>query len=126
MKTIVSLLLSAALAPAAPAGRVVVAANGTRSVVVDFNGLLPGQRVGTAGRNILRADGIGNVDFGLQKNTRIGENKRLQLRADFFNLTNTRNFGTPNSTVTAGTNFLNQWATDGGNRRVIVGIRYVF
>jgi hypothetical protein len=111
---------------AAPSGRVVVAANGTRSVVVDFNGLLPGQRAGTAGRNILRADGIGNVDFGILKNTNLGENRRLQLRADFFNLTNTRNFGTPASTVTGGTNFLNQWATDGGNRRVIVGIRYVF
>ncbi|HYP52517.1 MAG TPA: hypothetical protein VEQ42_03195, partial [Pyrinomonadaceae bacterium] len=83
------------------------------------------QRTGSAGRNILRADGIGNVDFGLLKNTRIGENQRLQLRADFFNLTNTRNFGTPDSVVTS-PGFLNQWGTDGGNRRVIVGIRYVF
>ena len=83
-------------------------------------------RVGNAGRNILRADGIGNVDFGILKTTRLGEVQRLQLRADFFNLTNTRNFGTPNSAVNAGTNFLNQWATNGGNRRVIVGLRYVF
>ncbi|HEX7177226.1 MAG TPA: carboxypeptidase regulatory-like domain-containing protein [Pyrinomonadaceae bacterium] len=111
---------------AAPAGRVVVAANGTRSVVVDFNGLAAGQRAGTAGRNILRADGIGNIDFGILKNTRIGEDVRLQLRADFFNLTNTRNFGTPASSVTGGTNFLNQWSTDGGNRRIIVGVRVVF
>ena len=90
-----------------------------------FRALQPGQRVGDAGRNILRADGLNNVDFGLLKNTRIGENQRLQLRADFFNFTNTRDFGTPNSVVTA-PGFLRQWDTDGGNRRIIVGIRYVF
>ncbi|HEV2705946.1 MAG TPA: carboxypeptidase regulatory-like domain-containing protein [Pyrinomonadaceae bacterium] len=84
------------------------------------------QRVGNSGRNILRADGINNLDFGLLKNVRISETHKLQLRADFFNATNTRDFGTPNSTVTAGTNFLNQWGTNGGNRRIVVGARYVF
>jgi outer membrane receptor protein involved in Fe transport len=83
------------------------------------------QRVGNAGRNILRSDGINNIDFGLMKNTRIGENQRLQLRADFFNFTNSRDFGIPDSTVNSN-NFLNQWGTDGGNRRIIVGVRYVF
>ena len=83
------------------------------------------QRVGNAGRNILRSDGINNIDFGLMKNTRIGENQRLQLRADFFNFTNSRDFGIPDSTVNSA-NFLNQWGTDGGNRRIIVGVRYVF
>jgi len=90
-----------------------------------FRTLGPGERVGTAGRNILRADGINNLDFGILKNTRISESQRLQLRADFFNFTNTRDFGTPNSNVT-NAGFLNQWGTNGGNRRVIVGIRYVF
>ena len=83
------------------------------------------QRVGNAGRNILRSDGINNIDFGILKNTRIGENQRLQLRADFFNFTNSRDFGIPDSSVISG-NFLNQWGTDGGNRRIIVGVRYVF
>jgi Carboxypeptidase regulatory-like domain len=90
-----------------------------------FRALVNGERVGNAGRNILRADGLNNVDFGLLKNTRIGENQRLQLRADFFNFTNTRDFGTPNSVVTS-PGFLRQWDTDGGNRRIVVGIRYVF
>ena len=90
-----------------------------------FRALVNGQRIGDAGRNILRSDGLNNVDFGLLKNTRIGENQRLQIRADFFNATNTRDFGTPNSVVTA-PGFLRQWDTDGGNRRIIVGIRYVF
>ena len=90
-----------------------------------------GERVGGAGRNILRADGINNIDFGILKNTRIGENQRLQLRADFFNATNTRNFGIPDGRAfsTSGAPnaaFLNQWSTNGGNRRVVVGLRYVF
>jgi Carboxypeptidase regulatory-like domain len=90
-----------------------------------FRTITAAQRVGNAGRNILRSDGINNIDFGILKNTRIGENQRLQIRADFFNFTNSRDFGIPDSTVTS-TNFLNQWATDGGNRRIIVGLRYVF
>jgi hypothetical protein len=90
-----------------------------------FRTLQPGQRVGNAGRNILRADGINNIDIGILKNTRIGENQKLQIRADFYNATNTRDFGIPNSTIT-NSGFLNQWGTNGGNRRVIVGLRYVF
>jgi hypothetical protein len=90
-----------------------------------FRPITAAQRVGNAGRNILRSDGINNIDFGILKNTRVGENQRLQLRADFFNFTNSRDFGIPNSTVTS-SNFLNQWGTDGGNRRIIVGVRYVF
>jgi outer membrane receptor protein involved in Fe transport len=90
-----------------------------------FRALVAGERVGNAGRNILRADGLNNVDFGIVKNTNIGENQRLQFRADFFNATNTRDFGTPNSIVTS-PGFLRQWDTDGGNRRIVLGIRYVF
>jgi hypothetical protein len=90
-----------------------------------FTPITAAQRVGNAGRNTLRSDGINNIDFGILKNTRIGENQRLQLRADFFNLTNSRDFGIPDSRVTSA-NFLNQWGTDGGNRRIVVGLRYVF
>jgi hypothetical protein len=81
--------------------------------------------IGNAGRNILKADGIGNLDFGAFKNIRIWEEHRLQFRAEFFNLTNSRNFGIPESRVIS-PNFLNQWGTDGGNRRITLGLRYVF
>ena len=90
-----------------------------------FSTLGAGQRVGNAGRNILRADGINNIDFGILKNTRIGESQKLQIRADFYDATNTRDFGIPEGRVNS-TQFLNQWGTNGGNRRVIVGLRYVF
>jgi hypothetical protein len=91
-----------------------------------FRGLAPGQRVGNAGRNILRADGIRLVDIGITKNTRVTENVRVQLRADLFNAFNWRNFGIPPNVVSSPGGFLNQWATDGGNRRVRLGARLVF
>jgi len=90
-----------------------------------FTTLGSGQRVGNSGRNILKADGIFNVDFGVIKNVRILENHRLQIWAAFYNLANTRNFGIPEGRVSS-VNFGNQWGTDGGNRRVVMALRYVF
>lgn len=90
-----------------------------------FQAIAAGQRVGNAGRNILRADGINNIDIGILKNTSLGENQKFQIRADFYNATNTRDFGIPQATIT-NSGFLNQWGTNGGNRRVILGLRYVF
>jgi hypothetical protein len=42
-----------------------------------------------------------------------------------FNVFNERNFGVPEGRINA-PNFLNQWATNGGNRRIILGARLVF
>jgi hypothetical protein len=90
-----------------------------------FQRITAAQRVGNAGRNILRADGINNVDFGIFKNTRISENHRIQLRAELNNATNTRDFGIPAGQVSSA-NFLNQWGTNGGKRRIVLGLRYIF
>ncbi|MCX7640286.1 MAG: TonB-dependent receptor [Pyrinomonadaceae bacterium] len=90
-----------------------------------FRTLFPGQRVGNAGRNILRADSIQLVDFGIIKNTLFGEKYRLQIRADMFNVFNNRNFGIPEGRISA-PNFLDQWGTNGGNRRIVLGARFVF
>ena len=83
------------------------------------------QRVGNAGRSSLRSDGIATIDFSIMKSFQIIENHRLQFRTDFFNLSNTRNFGIPESRVN-NTGFGNQWGTDGGNRRILMSLRYVF
>lgn len=83
------------------------------------------QRVGNAGRNILRADTIEQIDFGIIKNTRITEKIRAQFRIDMFNAINHRNFGMPEGRANAA-NFLDQWGTNGGNRRIILGGRHVF
>jgi Carboxypeptidase regulatory-like domain/TonB dependent receptor len=81
--------------------------------------------LGNAGRNILRADGIGRVDLGINKNWNFHETNRLQIRAEFYNLFNSRDFGIPDAAITS-PGFGNQWNTDGGNRRVVAGIRYTF
>lgn len=90
-----------------------------------FSFVTAGQRVGNAGRNIIRAQRLALVDFGIIKNTRIAENVRVQLRADMFNVLNHRNFGVPVGGLNAPI-FLNQWGTNGGNRRIILGARIVF
>ena len=58
---------------------------------------------GDSGRNILQGPGTKNVDFSIFKNTRLTEAKALQLRAEFFNLSNTPQFNNPGATVGAGT-----------------------
>jgi len=93
--------------------------------MADSNSCLPAARVGNAGRNILRSDGIAQVDLGILKSVRIKETQQLQFRADLFNLSNTRNFGIPDSSANSN-GFLNQWGTDGGNRRIFGSVRYVF
>lgn len=84
-----------------------------------------GERVGNAPRNLLRADGIGNIDLSLTKNTRFANGQNVQVRFEMFNVTNTRNFGIPDGRVNSA-NFLNQWATDGGARRIWAALRYTF
>jgi hypothetical protein len=90
-----------------------------------FGRVTAGSPMGILGRNILRADGIGNVDLGINKNFRIVERHSLQFRAEFYNVSNTRNFGIPEARVSSA-NFANQWNTDGGNRRIVMGLRYTF
>jgi hypothetical protein len=87
----------------------------------------PGDRFGNLGRNVLRGDGIGNVDLSVSKIVRLfGERHTLQFRADFFNLTNTRNFGIPEARITNPAGFLDEASTDGGNRRIFLGLKYSF
>jgi len=86
----------------------------------------PGDRFGNLGRNVLRGDGIGNLDLSISKSTRLfGERHTLQVRADFFNLTNTRNYGIPEARIT-NPGFLDEASTDGGNRRIFLGLKYSF
>ena len=81
--------------------------------------------IGDVGRNTLRADGIADVDLGINKNFRLTETQRLQFRAEFYNAFNSRDFGIPDAVVT-NAGFGSQWDKDGGNRRIVVGLRYSF
>ncbi len=50
---------------------------------------------GNMGRNMFQDSGFRNFDFSLAKNFHFGEVKRLQFRAEFFNILNHPNFANP-------------------------------
>jgi Carboxypeptidase regulatory-like domain/TonB-dependent Receptor Plug Domain/TonB dependent receptor len=52
---------------------------------------------GTAKRNSIVGPGLANFDFSLFKNTYVTERLNIQFRAEFFNIANRANFGTPAS-----------------------------
>ncbi len=54
---------------------------------------------GNSGRNILRADGIGNLDAGLMKMFSITERVQMQFRWEVFNVTNSPQYADPVTTV---------------------------
>jgi hypothetical protein len=62
------------------------------------NDLVPGT-YGSEGTNVVRADGLQQVNFSLFKNFSIAERLNLQFRADFQNLFNHPNYGLPDLTV---------------------------
>lgn len=54
---------------------------------------------GNVGRDTLIGPGLSELDFSALKNTTISERVKLQFRAEFFNVLNHANFGTPNTVV---------------------------
>ena len=54
---------------------------------------------GNEGRNVVRGPGIANVDLSLFKNFPIGESKRIQFRAESFNVLNHPNFQLPQNDI---------------------------
>jgi hypothetical protein len=58
---------------------------------------------GNLGRGTLTGPGLADLDISLFKNTGLSERTNLQFRAEFFNVLNRANFGTPNAIVFSGT-----------------------
>ncbi len=54
---------------------------------------------GNLGRGVFSGPGLADLDLSLFKTTRVSEKTSLQFRAEFFNILNHPNFGTPNATV---------------------------
>ncbi|MGD0773683.1 MAG: TonB-dependent receptor, partial [Candidatus Solibacter sp.] len=54
---------------------------------------------GNSGRNILRANGLKELDFTLMKTFPVTESKRLEFRSDFFNLLNHPTFASPGTNI---------------------------
>src|SRR3954452_11538847 len=90
-----------------------------------FRGVTAGHPIGNTGRNILRPHGIYRLDFGLIKSPWMRENQLFQIHANFFNATNTRDWGIPEGTYNSPA-FLNEGAVEAQNRRIQVGLRYTF
>jgi hypothetical protein len=86
---------------------------------------------GNAGRNILKAPGLQDIDVALSKNTTIRELVSLQFRAEAFNLLNHPNFGQPINNITAAT-FGQITATRtargdlGSSRQLQLGMKLIF
>jgi hypothetical protein len=84
-----------------------------------------GPVVGNSGRNTVRASKLKDINISFLKSFKLHEAHQLQVRADFFNATNTQNLGIPEGRVNA-TGFLDDTTTDGGNRRIFLSLRYAF
>jgi len=61
----------------------------------------PTGQQGNFGRNVLRGFGAWQADVGLQRQFRVSEKIGLRFRAEFFNVLNHPNFGSPINTLTS-------------------------
>jgi len=105
---------------------IVAAGQYTGGVFNLFSLLNAANPIGNAGRNVLRADGINNVDLAIKKTVKLPfEGHAFDLRFDFYNITNTRDYGIPQANVN-NAGFGIEGNTDGGKRRIMFGLRYAF
>src|SRR6185369_7647346 len=81
-------------------------------------------RFGSLGRNVFHGPGDINFDFTLMKRTKIGENKILEFRGEFFNIFNHANFGNPNGNI-GSANFGRITTTD-DPRLIQFGLKFHF
>jgi hypothetical protein len=57
---------------------------------------------GNLGRNVVMGPTFNNTDFSVIKRTKLGENKLIEFRAEFFDVFNHANFGQPGRTAQVG------------------------
>jgi hypothetical protein len=85
---------------------------------------------GNLGRGMYNGPGLTNVDASLFKDTALSERANLQFRAEIFNLLNTANFGTPNSTVFSNGAISSSagliTATNTTSRQIQFGLKLIF
>ena len=79
---------------------------------------------GNAGRNILEGAGYNNLNVALVKNIGSADGKRLQLRAESFNLFNRSNFDLPDPFL--GSPTFGQILSAGSPRRFQFGVKAIF
>jgi Carboxypeptidase regulatory-like domain/TonB dependent receptor-like, beta-barrel len=91
---------------------------------------VPLQNFGNAGKMILRGPGQRNLDFSLFKDFRIAEKRKIEFRAEAFNLSNTPTFNLPSATsaaLTAGNAAFGKLASaQTVGRQVQLGLKFVW
>jgi hypothetical protein len=85
-----------------------------------------GTGFGNCGVGILRAPAQRNIDLALRRTFPIREWSSLQFSSEFFNFTNTPNFGGPISNVTAGAAFGLITSTTTNPRIIQFALKYAF
>ncbi len=85
-----------------------------------------GTGFGNCGVGILRGPGQRNLDLGIQRTFAIAENHALQFRSEFFNFTNTPQFGQPVSDRAAGLAFGLISSTVSNPRIIQFALKYNF
>jgi hypothetical protein len=86
-----------------------------------------GIRFGNTGRNAIRGPGGKNLDLSIFRAFTLGSTRRLEFRAEAFNLTNTPTFANPGNDITT-TNFMRITALQSGysERQIRLGLRFSF
>jgi hypothetical protein len=80
---------------------------------------------GNGGRNLLLANGLTQVDFSLLKTLSIDELRKLQLRAEVFNILNHPTFATPSSAINSSSG--GQVSSTLNAARIIqLGVKFIF
>ena len=91
-----------------------------------------GVRFGNTGRNQFRGPGGVNLDMGIFRSFPVGGTRRIELRLQAANITNTPKFGQPNGNVNSGTFMQITGGTSGetfgsyGERQIQLGVRFEF
>ncbi len=104
--------------PSTPGTGIRTFSNGT---AVGFS-LTPENVFSYTTRGVLHGPGLANLDFSAFKNFPFGEQRRIQFRAEIFNLFNHTNFGTPVTDI-ASPLFGTITSTSTASRQVQFGLR---
>jgi len=83
-------------------------------------------RPGNAPRNPFMGPGHKHLDLALFKNFKIGERMTTQFRSQFYNLTNTPQFGQPNGDISSGDFGKVRSSTLSGERQIEFALRITF
>ncbi len=81
--------------------------------------------IGNSGRNSFKGPKYLNLDFSFFKPFRIGDDNRLQIRAEIYNLFNRAHFGIPNTDISQ-SDFGKFTSTIGTPRMIQLALRYEF